>query len=289
MEHHANIVPWQMIGEKTGAKIVPMRMDDDGNLDLPDALARIQSGNVRCLSVVHVSNAIGARLPVEALVQEARKQGIFSIVDGSQAVAHFQVDVAAIGCDAYVFSGHKLYGPTGIGALWAKKAILDAMPPYQGGGDMIREVSFEGTRFAEAPAKFEAGTPHIAGAIGLGCAIDFVHGIGFDLIEAIDQALMEEAIRILEGIPGIERVGRPTHQTGALSFAAKGCHPTDLASLLAAENIAVRTGHHCAQPLMQRLGRVGTVRASMAMYNRFEELETLGKSIRRALRTLGIS
>ena len=287
LEHHANIVPWQMLCAATGATLRVIPMDDAGNTDVDAALEIMNRGRVKVLSMMWVSNALGVRLPVEGLVREARKRGIFTLVDGAQAVSHFPVNVAALDCDAFVFSGHKLYGPTGIGVLWARSSVLNAMPPYQGGGDMIRKVSFDGSTFAAPPARFEAGTPHIAGAIGLGAAVDWLTGIGFDRVSEIDAALYEHCLRVLSGIPGIRRIGTSDGQLGAVSFYSDVAHPSDIASVLSVDRIAVRTGHHCAQPLMDRLGIPGTVRISMALYNSRADLDRLGKSLANAMRMLG--
>lgn len=287
LEHHANIVPWQLACESTGAKVRVIPMDDAGNVDVDAAVAMMDQGRVKVLSMMWVSNALGVRLPVELLVKEARKRGIFTLVDGAQAVSHFPVSVSDLDCDAFVFSGHKLYGPTGIGVLWARSSVLEQMPPYQAGGDMIRKVSFSGTTFAAPPARFEAGTPHIAGAIGLGAAVDWLTGVGFDCVDRIDDALYEHCIEMVSAIPGLRRIGTSTRQLGAVSLYSDRAHPSDIAALLSADRIAVRTGHHCAQPLMERLGIPGTVRISMALYNSMDDLERLGKSLTKAMRMLG--
>ena len=287
MEHHANIVPWQMVAEATGAKVVRVPISDDGLLDLEFAEEKLKSGKVKCLSIVHISNAMGVKNDVEKLVKLAVERGIFSVVDGAQAVSHFAVDVQAIGCDAYVFSGHKLFGPTGIGVLWAKQSVLEAIPPYQGGGDMIRKVTFEGTTFAEPPSKFEAGTPHISGAIGLGAAIDYVNQVGFDLISQIDHMLFEKTASVIESIPGLRRIGKTDAQLGVVSFYSDSIHPSDIATFLSVDKIAVRTGHHCAQPLMERMKIPGTVRVSFSIYNEVAELDRLHASLTKAIQMLG--
>lgn len=287
LEHHANIVPWQLACESTGAKVRVIPMDDAGNIDVDAAVAMMDEGRVKVLSMMWVSNALGVRLPVELLAKEARKRGIFTLVDGAQAVSHFPVNVSDLDCDAFVFSGHKLYGPTGIGVLWARASVLEQMPPYQAGGDMIRKVSFSGTTFAAPPARFEAGTPHIAGAIGLGAAVDWLTGVGFDCVDKIDAALYEHCIEIVSAIPGLRRIGTSSRQLGAVSLFSERAHPSDIAALLSADRIAVRTGHHCAQPLMERLGIPGTVRISMALYNSMDDLDRLGKSLAKAMRMLG--
>lgn len=286
MEHHANIVPWQMVAEATGAELVRVPIDDDGQLDLEFAEKRLQSGKVKCLSIVHISNALGVKNEVERLVRLAVNEGVFSIVDGAQAVSHFSVDVQALGCDAYVFSGHKLFGPTGIGVLWAKQSVLESIPPYQGGGDMIRKVSFDGTTFADPPSKFEAGTPHISGAIGLGAAIDYVSGIGFDLISEIDHKLFQKTVEVVESIPELRRIGKSDAQLGVVSFYSDKIHPSDIASFLSVDKIAVRTGHHCAQPLMDRFGIPGTVRVSFSIYNELADLDKLEVSLSKAVKLL---
>jgi len=287
MEHHANIVPWQMVAEATGAKVVRVPIDDKGALDLEFATRKLTSGRVKCFSIAHISNAMGIRNSVEQLVKIAVENGVFSVVDGAQAVSHFAVDVQALGCDAYVFSGHKLFGPTGVGILWAKQSVLESIPPYQGGGDMIRRVSFEGTTYADPPSKFEAGTPHIAGAIGLGAAIDYVQATGFETIARIDHALFHKTVSVIDSIPGLRRIGDTQAQLGVVSFYSDTLHPSDIATFLSVDKIAVRTGHHCAQPLMDRFKIPGTVRVSFSMYNRLTELDCLKKSLERAVQMLG--
>lgn len=287
MEHHANIVPWQMVAEATGAKVVRVPIDDKGALDLEFATRKLTSGRVKCFSITHISNAMGIRNSVEQLVKIAVENGVFSVVDGAQAVSHFAVDVQALGCDAYVFSGHKLFGPTGVGILWAKQSVLESIPPYQGGGDMIRRVSFEGTTYADPPSKFEAGTPHIAGAIGLGAAIDYVQATGFETIARIDHALFHKTVSVIDSIPGLRRIGDTQAQLGVVSFYSDTLHPSDIATFLSVDKIAVRTGHHCAQPLMDRFKIPGTVRVSFSMYNRLTELDCLKKSLERAVQMLG--
>ena len=286
MEHHANIVPWQLVAEAVGAKVVHAPVDDEGNLDITFVESKLRSGSVKCFSIVHVSNALGVRTDVERLVKVAKENGVFTVIDGAQAVSHFPVDVRELGCDVYVFSGHKIFGPTGIGVLWAKQTLLESIPPYQGGGDMIRKVSFDGTTFAEPPSKFEAGTPHIAGAIGLGYAIDYVKQIGFETISAIDALLYDKTVGIVESIPQLRRIGRTDQQLGVISVYSDDIHPSDMAAFLSADRVAVRTGHHCAQPLMERFKIPGTVRISFSVYNTLEDLERLKKSLENAVKIL---
>ncbi len=283
LEHHANIVPWQMVSAKTDAQLNVIPIDDQGNLDMQYAMDAIRGGKVKCMALVHVSNALGVTVEVAPLIQAAKEQGIFVLIDGSQAVTHFPVNVTKLGCDAYVFSGHKIFGPTGIGILWAKRKVLEEIPPYQGGGDMIRSVDFEGTTYAEIPAKFEAGTPHIAGAVALGEAIEYVNEVGFDAIATIDQWLFGRAAEIVESIDGLKRIGNTLDQVGVVSFYSDQIHPSDLATFLSTDKIAVRTGHHCAEPLMKRLGIPGTVRVSLGIYNNAEDLDRLEKSLRSAV------
>lgn len=286
MEHHANIVPWQLVAESTGASVIAAPIDDVGNLDLAFIEKKLRSGKVKCMSVVHISNAMGVKNDVESIIRLAKENGVFMVVDGAQAVSHFPVNVQELGCDAYVFSGHKIFGPTGIGVLWAKQEILEEIPPYQGGGDMIRKVSFGGTTYADPPSKFEAGTPHISGAIGLGFAIDYVNGVGFETIGKIDHALFERTVQIVESLPELRRIGETDAQVGVVSFYSDTIHPSDIASFLSADKIAVRTGHHCAQPLMDRMGIPGTVRISFSIYNSFHDLDRLHRSLEKTIQML---
>ncbi len=274
MEHHSNIVPWQMVCEATGAVLRVVPIDDRGDL-MMDEFEKLIGPRTKIVGVVHVSNALGTVNPVKEIVRLAHARGVPVLIDGAQAVAHTMVDVRDLDCDFYVFSGHKLFGPTGIGVLYGKKKLLDEMPPYQGGGDMIRSVTFEKTTYNEAPYRFEAGTPNIAGAIGLGAAIDYVEGIGRDTIEAYERGVFARAAEALEEIPGLRLIGTARERTSVLSFVMDGVHPHDIGTILDREGIAVRTGHHCAQPVVDRFGVAATARASLALYNTNEEVDAL--------------
>jgi cysteine desulfurase/selenocysteine lyase len=286
LEHHANIVPWQIVAEEAGARVVPAPITDAGDLDL-DALAERINERTRLIAVTQVSNALGTVVPVAEVAAIARRHGVPLLVDGAQAVAHAPVDVAALGCDFYVLSGHKMFGPTGIGVLWGRGEHLAAMPPYQGGGAMIRSVSFAGTRYAAPPARFEAGTPHIAGAIGLAAAVDWLAGLDRSAAAAHEAALLAEAGERLAALPGVRLVGAAGERVGVLSFVVDGVHPHDVGTVLAAGGVAVRAGHHCAQPLMERLGLTATTRASFAPYNLPEDVDALVAGVRRAIEVLG--
>ena len=272
MEHHANIVPWQLVAERTGATIKVAEIDERGDLAL-EQLYGLLTPEVKLLAVAHVSNVLGTVNPVRDICRQARKRGIVTVVDGSQAAPHRPLDVAAIGCDFYAITGHKMAGPTGTGALWARREHLDAMPPFLGGGEMIKQVRFEGTVFNDAPHKFEAGTPNIAGFIGLGAACDYLSAIGMDNIEAREQALLEYATGRLDATEGVRIFGRAREKAAVISFLVEGAHAHDLATLLDLEGVAVRSGHHCAHPLMQHFGVPATCRASFAFYNTFEEVD----------------
>jgi cysteine desulfurase/selenocysteine lyase len=274
MEHHANIVPWQMLAQRRGAKIRVARVDDDGVLDV-DHLESLLGPRTRALAFVHVSNVLGTRNPVARLTAMARERGIATLVDGAQAVPHDPVDVSALGCDFYVFSGHKLFGPSGAGVLWGRHALLESMPPFLGGGDMIERVSFSGTTFAHAPQRFEAGTPDIASVIGLGAAIEYLEGLGMDRIHAREQELLAYATDQLSKVPGLRLVGTAPDKAAVLSFVLDDVHPHDIGTLLDGEGIAIRAGHHCAQPLMDHFGLPATARASLAFYNTTEEIDRL--------------
>jgi len=282
MEHHANIVPWQMICEEKGARLRVAPISDAGELLLGELEALI-GPRTRLLALTHVSNVLGTVNPVRRIIEMARGRGVPVLVDGAQAVPHRAVDVQELGCDFYVFSGHKLYGPTGIGALYGRADRLEAMPPYQGGGEMISSVSFDKTTYNEIPYKFEAGTPDIAGAIGLAAAIDYVEAIGLDAIEAHEQALLAYGTELLSEIPEVRLVGTAREKTGVLSFVVEGIHPHDVGTVLDQEGIAIRAGHHCAQPLMARLGLPATARASLGLYNRESDLDRLADGIRKAI------
>lgn len=285
MEHHANIVPWQLVAERTGATIRVAEITPAGELDL-DALVRQLDGAVKLLAVTHVSNVLGTVNPVREICREARRRGIVTVVDGSQAVPHQPVDVAAIGCDFYAFTGHKLCGPTGTGALWARREHLQAMPPFLGGGEMIREVRFEGTTFNDPPHRFEAGTPNIAGFVGLGAAVDYLNAIGMEAIAAREQQLLGYARERLATVPGLRVIGEAAHKAAILSFLIDGAHAHDLATLLDLEGIAVRSGHHCAHPLMQFYGVPATCRASLAFWNTEAEVDSLVAAIAKVRRLL---
>jgi cysteine desulfurase/selenocysteine lyase len=274
MEHHSNIVPWQMLCEQTGARLKIAPMTDAGELRL-DAYERLLSDRTRLVSFVHVSNALGTINPVAEIVRLAHARGVPVLVDGAQAVAHLAVDVQALDCDFYAFSGHKIFGPTGTGVLYGKRALLDAMPPYQGGGDMIRSVSFERTSYNEVPYKFEAGTPNIAGAVGLAAALEYVSAMGLDRIAAYEHELLAYGTEALSRIDGLRFTGTAAAKAGILAFVLESAHPHDIGTILDREGIAIRTGHHCCQPLMDRMGVPATARASLALYNTREEIDRL--------------
>jgi cysteine desulfurase/selenocysteine lyase len=283
MEHHSNIVPWQILCEQAGARLRIIPVTDAGELDL-DAYAALLTDRTRIVSVVHVSNVLGTVNPVAEIVRLAHQRGAAVMVDGAQAVAHMPVDVQALGCDFYACSGHKMLGPTGIGVLYGTMARLDALPPYQSGGDMIRSVTFERTSYAAAPHRFEAGTPHIAGAVGLAAAIDYLTAIGLDRIAACEHDLLREATGALSRIPGLRLFGAAAVQAGVLSFALEGVHPHDVGTVLDREGVAIRAGHHCCQPLMERLGVPATARASLALYNTRGDIDRLSAALETARR-----
>jgi cysteine desulfurase/selenocysteine lyase len=280
MEHHSNIVPWQMLCEERGARLRVVPMTDAGELRVDD-YERLLSDRTRLVAVVHVSNALGTINPVESLTAMAHDRGIPVLVDGAQAVAHLPVDVQALGCDFYAFSGHKVFGPTGIGVLYGRKPLLDAMPPYQGGGDMIRSVTFARTEYNDVPYKFEAGTPNIAGAVGLAAALDYLEGIGFGAVSAHEHELLIHGTEALSRIPGLRLTGTAPEKAGILAFVLDGIHPHDIGTILDREGVAIRTGHHCCQPLMDRLGVPATARASLALYNTRDEIDALAGALER--------
>ncbi|OLE67607.1 MAG: cysteine sulfinate desulfinase [Acidobacteria bacterium 13_1_20CM_2_68_7] len=282
MEHHSNIVPWQMLCEEKGARLRVAPINDDGEL-LLDEFEALLGPKTRIVSVAHVSNALGTVNPIRRIVEMAHRRSIPVLVDGAQAAPHFKVDVRDLDCDFYALSGHKLFGPTGIGVLYGKAAVLEAMPPYQGGGDMIASVTFEKTIYNRLPHKFEAGTPHIAGVIGLGAAIDYLESIDPEGRAAHEEALLGYATRRLAELPRLRIVGRAKEKTGVLSFVVEGIHPHDIGTILDREGIAIRAGHHCAQPLMDRFGVPATARASFALYNTREEVGALESGIRKVL------
>lgn len=281
MEHHANIVPWQLVAERTGASIKVAELTADGSLNLPMLYAAM-TADVKLLALAHVSNVLGTVNPVREICREARKRGIVTIIDGSQAAPHRPLDVAAFGCDFYAITGHKMCGPTGTGALWARREHLQAMPPFIGGGEMIREVSFEGTVFNDAPHKFEAGTPNIAGFIGLGAAVDYLQSVGMAHIEAREGELLAHATEELLKIDGLRLFGRAPGKAAVISFLIEGAHAHDLATLLDLEGVAIRSGQHCAHPLLQSLGVAATCRASLAFYNTHDEVERFVVALRKA-------
>ncbi len=287
LEHHSNIVPWQLLCERTGAVLRAAAVTDSGELDLADFKAQLNA-RTRLVALAHVSNALGTVNPVDEVVRLAHGAGALVLVDGAQAVAHQAVDVQALDCDFYAFSGHKLYGPTGIGALYVRASILADLPPWQGGGDMIRTVSFEGTTYAEGPQRFEAGTPNIGGAVVMGAAIEYVRGIGLDRIAAHESALLAEATERMLALPGIRVVGTAPHKAGILSFLVDGIHPHDLGTILDTEGVAIRAGHHCAMPLMTRFGVPGTARASFALYNDSRDIDALVAGVRKAQKLFGV-
>lgn len=281
MEHHSNIVPWQLACERTGAILQVAPINDAGEL-LLEAFERQLGPRTRLVAVTHLSNALGTVNPLRYLIELAHARGIPVLVDGAQAVPHFKVDVQALDCDFYAFSAHKLYGPTGVGVLYGKAALLDAMPPYQGGGDMIREVTFRKTTYNELPFKFEAGTPNIAGVIGLGAAIGYVSAVGPEAIAAHEHALLAYATGQAAQIAGLRIIGTAADKASILSFVLDGVHPHDAGTILDLEGVAVRAGHHCAMPVMERFGVPATVRASFALYNTREEVDALFRAVRKA-------
>lgn len=285
MEHHANMVPWQLIAERTGAHVVPVEITDAGELDLRGLKAQLKAP-VKILALTHVSNVLGTINPVAEICSWARKAGITTVIDGSQAAPHMPVDIASIGCDFYAFTGHKMCGPTGTGGLWAKREHLQAMPPFFGGGEMIREVRFEKTTFNDPPHKFEAGTPNIAGFVGLGSAVDYLSKIGMHAIAQREQELLAYATEQLQSIPGLQIIGEAKHKAAVISFLVEGAHAHDLATLLDLEGIAVRSGQHCAHPLMHHLGVPATCRASFAFYNTEDEIDALVSGIEKVRKML---
>ena len=286
MEHHANIVPWQLIAERTGARIKVAEIRPDGSLDL-DALRAAMTADVKLLGLAHVSNVLGTVNPVREICREARRRGIVTMVDGSQAVPHMPVDIAAIGCDFYAFTGHKMCGPTGTGALWARREHLADMLPFLGGGEMIKQVRFEGTVFNDPPHRFEAGTPNIAGHIGLGAAVDYLDALGMDNVAAREAELLRHLTEEMGKVEGLRIFGTAADKAAVVSFLIEGAHAHDLATLLDLEGVAVRSGHHCAHPLMQFFGVPATCRASVAFYNTHEEIEAFITALCKVRRLLG--
>ena len=286
MEHHSNIVPWQILCEEKGAHLRVAPIDDSGELEL-DEFEKLLSPRTKIVAVAHMSNALGTINPVKDIIRLAHSRNIPVLLDGAQAAPHLKIDVQDLDCDFYAFSGHKLYGPTGIGVLYGKAALLESMPPYQGGGDMISSVTFEKTLYNKIPHKFEAGTPDIAGVIGLGAAISYVNDIGLQAIAAHEHELLVYATRAIGGIPGVTLIGTAREKAGVLSFVIENIHPHDIGTILDQEGIAVRTGHHCAQPVMDRFGIPATVRASFALYNTTAEIDVLAAGIEKVKEFLG--
>jgi cysteine desulfurase/selenocysteine lyase len=285
MEHHSNIVPWQLLCEEKGAQLRVAPINDDGELIVGE-LHKLMSPRTKILALAHVSNALGTMNPVRKVVECAHSKNIPVLVDGAQAVPHMKVDVQALGCDFYTLSGHKMFGPMGIGVLYGKSELLERMPPYQGGGDMISSVTFEKTTYNKVPFKFEAGTPDVAGAIGLGAAIEYLNEIGMERIEQYEHELLSYATEKVCAIPGVRLIGTAKEKAGVLSFVIEGIHPHDVGTVLDQEGIAVRTGHHCAQPIMDRFGIPATARASLAFYNTKEEVDALAAGIRKVQEVL---
>jgi cysteine desulfurase/selenocysteine lyase len=286
MEHHSNIVPWQLLCERSGAVLRIAPIDDDGEL-MPEEFERLLGARTRLVAVTHLSNALGTINAVKRIVDLAHAKGSAVLIDGAQAAPHLEIDVRSLGCDFYAFSGHKLYGPTGIGVLYGKAALLEAMPPYQGGGDMIREVTFAKTTFNDLPYKFEAGTPNIAGAIGLGAAIDYLGTVGLGAIAAHERELLAHATAQARTVPGLRLIGTAKDKASILSFVLDGVHPHDAGTILDAEGVAVRTGHHCAMPVMAHFRVPATVRASFALYNTRSEVDALFHAVRKAQEVFG--
>ncbi|HEY8210855.1 MAG TPA: cysteine desulfurase [Myxococcaceae bacterium] len=288
MEHHSNIVPWQMVCAERGAKLKVAPIDEPGDLRLEE-LERLLTPEVKLLSLVHVSNALGTVNPIKRICELAHARGIPVLVDGAQAVSHLPVDVRALGCDFYAVSAHKMFGPTGVGALYGRAELLESLPPYMGGGDMILSVTFEKTLYNRLPYKFEAGTPDIAGAVGFGAAVDYIESVGRGVIAEYEHGLLEYATAALERVPGLKLIGKARDRASVLSFVLRGgeIHPHDIGTVLDQEGIAIRTGHHCAQPLMQVYGVAATARASLALYNTRADVDALVKGLGKVLEVLG--
>jgi len=286
LEHHSNIVPWQLLCEEKGAVLKVVPINDDGEF-LLEEYEKLLSDRTRIVAVAHVSNALGTVLPVSDIISLAHERGVPVLLDGAQGVPHLSVDVGALDCDFYTFSGHKLFGPTGVGVLYGKKSHLDAMPPYEGGGSMIRSVTFEKTTYADPPARFEAGTPNIAGAVGLEAAIDYLNALGLAGITAHEHALLAYATERLREIAGLRLIGTARDKVSVLSFVMDHAHPHDIGTILDTEGVAIRTGHHCAQPVMARFGVPATARASLAFYNTREDVDALVVGLRKVTEVLG--
>jgi cysteine desulfurase/selenocysteine lyase len=286
LEHHSNIVPWQLVAGQTGAVVKAAPVTDRGELDL-DGFRKLLTGRTRVVGIGHVSNALGTVNPVREVADLAHAVGAVVVVDGAQSAPHLPVDVRALGADFFACSSHKMLGPTGMGALYGRTELLDAMPPWMGGGDMIDQVTFERTTFAPLPAKFEAGTPNIAGAIGFGAAAEYIQGIGREAITAHEHALLEYATAAVAAVPGLKVIGTAEQKASVLSFVMDGIHPHDIGTILDDDNVCIRAGHHCAQPLMRRLGIPATARASFALYNNEADADALVKALRRARELFG--
>ena len=286
MEHHSNIVPWQILCEKTGGVLRVIPINDAGEIILGE-YEKLLTPRTKIVALTHVSNALGTINPVRKMIDLAHAQGIPVLIDGAQAVPHMKVDVRELDADFYTFSAHKMFGPTGVGILYGKTKLLDAMPPYQGGGDMIKSVTFEKTIYNDLPYKFEAGTPSIAGGIGLGAAIDYMNELDMAGVAAFEQELLSYATRLVGEIPGLRIIGTAREKAGVLSFVIEGIHPHDIGTILDDEGIAIRTGHHCAQPVMQRFGVPATARASFAFYNTKEEIDVFIGALRKVVEVLG--
>jgi cysteine desulfurase/selenocysteine lyase len=286
MEHHSNIVPWQMLAAERGARLVVIPVTDTGEIEL-QSVERLLTPRTRIVSVVHVSNTLGTVNPVREIVEMAHARGAVVLLDGAQAAPHMPVDVTELGCDFYALSGHKLYGPSGIGALYGRLELLSAMPPYQGGGDMIKSVTFEKTEYAEPPARFEAGTPHIAGAVGLAGAIEYLESWGREAVRAQEDDVLQYAVEQLDALDGVRIIGRPTHRSGGVSFVVEGVPAFDVGTLLDEQGVAVRTGHHCTQPLMAHFGIPATARASVGMYNSRADIDALAVGLAKIVRMFG--
>ncbi len=281
LEHHSNIVPWQLVCEQTGAELLVAPINDRGEVELNE-LRKLMTERVKLLGIGHVSNALGSINPLHEIIADARKLGITVLVDGAQGMPHMNVDVQALDCDFYAFSGHKMFGPTGTGVLWGREALLEAMPPYKGGGDMILEVNFDNTVFNELPYKFEAGTPNISGTIGLGAAVDYLQSVGMPNIHEHEKALHRYMVGKLEAMDGLRLIGTAKNQASVQSFMLNDIHPHDLGTILDHQGVAVRTGHHCAMPVMQRFGIPGTVRASLGLYNNASDVDQLVTALEKA-------
>jgi cysteine desulfurase/selenocysteine lyase len=286
MEHHSNIVPWQMLCEETGAVLKVVPINNRGELEM-DVLKEMLNERVKILGIVHISNALGTINPVAEICKLAKQHDIPVLVDGAQAMPHQAVDVQALDCDFYCFSGHKMYGPTGIGALWARAEHLQAMPPYQGGGEMIRHVTFEKSTFNEAPGKFEAGTPNIAGDIGLGAAVDYLQGLGMENVAAWEAQLLAYGTEKLSRIDGFSMIGTARQKAGVMSFILGDIHANDIGTIIDLHGVAIRTGHHCAMPVMQFFDVPATARASLGVYNNFEEIDALAQSLEKTIEMFG--